>query len=289
MKRIILSLALVLSACADTPSAPAPAPPPLPDFDPGSVRREALVTASDWSPCPLPSAGKCAIMSMGDSHTVGGKVKATPCESTCVPGAYRTRTEQLLTAAGRSFDFVGNDIIGPTDSLYDREFSAMPGYTLNQLRSYTSTPVRAYKPRAMIALGGANDAAQAVTQAWMEYYFKNWRLDLLTGAAWAPGTRPPVIVWITIPKFCADPVVDARITTFNTWMVGYLTQLINAALNDPNKGPAYVTDAVADVRGLLDCSLHYAPDLIHLNQLGQDVVGDAVYAQLTDPARPIVP
>jgi lysophospholipase L1-like esterase len=285
MRRLALALLLALGfGCSDA-SAPESQAEPI---EATSQRLCTTGAPSAWSPCPDPAAGPCRVMSAGDSLTVGCKIKATPCEAEGVPGAYRQRLTAQAAQGGRWLDLVGPDVNGPLATQHDREFIAQPGYRLDQLLTLTNQPVRSFKPRLIVAWGGTNDANQAITQAWMEYRWKSWRSDLLAGADIPGQTRRAAIVWLTLPPFCADPVVDARVQTFNTWLRSYVPQLQNTALAaDPTGGT--VTDHLVDVSGLLSCSLHFASDGIHLNQQGQDVVGDAVYARLTDAARPLLP
>jgi lysophospholipase L1-like esterase len=195
-------------ACSDG-SAPEPVEAPT---------TEALgdVMQPVWSGQPCPTDGKpCRVARLGDSITLGEKVYPI-VSSVDTPGAYGPPLFDLLQAAGKRVDFVGDRGAAPAGWEGDRDLIAWPGFRMDQIHTQISTSppiLTQLRPHIILIHIGTNDVNQGATLAQLQSRWGNLMGYLHSSAPQA------LVIWAGIVSL-ADPAKDSLIVQYNQWVSG---------------------------------------------------------------------
>lgn len=194
------------------------------------------------------------IMPLGDSITAG-LISPAPGY---IPGGYRTKLWQNLTAAGYSVDFVGASQQNPdAGNLPDPDHNGYGGWTINQIDANIVNWLNATKPAAVLLHIGTNDTFG--TDA--EFKSVGTRLDKLITDITKQSPQTHLIVAQIISS--SDATREARIQTYN----GLVPDIVAAHAN--NGELVTMVDMHAAVP-----SVDFA-DSYHPNKVGYDLMGDA--------------
>ena len=223
----------------------------------GSVRCQtaAPVTQVAVMSTPPPGGAPKRVMPLGDSLTHGYNI----------PGGYRSDLWSLITADGRSVDFVGSLDDGPA-SLPDREHEGHPGWRIDDLSSEVVRWLTAAQPDIVLLMIGTNDIVQDYDRAAAPD-----RLSALIDRVTDTQPRTQVVV-ASIPRLGWPPAAD--------WVRAYnvaIPSIIDAKVAD-GKRVSYADVHSAITAGDLDA------DLVHLNASGDSKVAAVWYAAI----RPIL-
>ncbi|GIJ46817.1 lipase [Virgisporangium aliadipatigenens] len=166
----------------------------------------ALVLSLTGTAHAAESNGGVRIMPLGASITDGFNV----------PGGYRIKMWELLTAAGYRIDFVGSGSNGPA-SLGDHDHEGHSGWRIDQIHAQLNGWLRSYAPRSILIHLGTNDVNQ-------NYDLPNApaRMGALLDAIRAAAPTAQVFVATLVPE--SDPVAEARIQAFNAALPGIVAQ-----------------------------------------------------------------
>jgi lysophospholipase L1-like esterase len=210
MKRTIFSLSwrlgalalAVAAACSDA-SAPEPEPEPLAD-----------VMQPAWSGLPCPTDGKpCRVVRLGDSITLGEKVYPLVSAGDC-PGGYGPPLADLLEAAGKRVDFVGDKGAAPAGWDGDRDLVAWPGKRMDEIYTLltVSPPIlQQLRPHIILVHAGTNDVNQGASLATLQSRWGNLMGYLHSAAPQA------LVIWAGIVSL-SDPAKDSLIVQYNAWV-----------------------------------------------------------------------
>ncbi|GAA3747481.1 SGNH/GDSL hydrolase family protein [Streptomyces tremellae] len=144
------------------------------------------------------SGGGVRVMPLGDSLTDG----FTP-----YPGGYRVELWRLLTAGGRTVDFVGSQSNGPAE-LGDHDHEGHSGWRIDQLDAHVGTWLRQSEPRTVLLLIGTNDVNQNLDVAGAPDRLSGL-IDRITGVA----PRCDLFVATVPPE--ADRARQTRVVAYN--------------------------------------------------------------------------
>ena len=152
------------------------------------------------------SNGGVRIMPLGASITDGFNV----------PGGYRIKMWEQLTAAGYKIDFVGSGSNGPA-SLGDHDHEGHSGWRIDQIDANIVAWLRTYAPRTILIHLGTNDVNQ-------NYDLPNApaRMSALIDKIQANAPTTEIFLATLVPE--SDPALEEKIQAFNAALPGVVAQ-----------------------------------------------------------------
>lgn len=210
---------------------------------------------------PYSAAADLVVMSMGDSHTIGGHGSPS--------GRYRTELNNSLFADGIDANFVG-------EFSAQGRHQAVAGKGIGYMTNHFGSAVANYQPDVILVLAGTNNHfAPPVFSDFVDRY--NGLLDMIE--ANSPGSE---VIISTVPKFAYDRP-DTPYWT-DEW-VDYRNEVVFPNMNDAIYHVASSRDwvSVVDLYSIVDIENDYATDAVHLNLYGQQKLAGLFHRALTIP------
>ena len=201
------------------------------------------------------------ILPVGDSLTRGS---FGPYAPSLLDGGYRTRLWRRLCADGFRVDFVGNQRSGPFD--IDREHEGHSRWTTADV--YRALHRRTYEAPVdvILLMIGTSDILRGADLDSSLRMVNSFLTDnFFFGAHYFVASIPPLV----------DPRLETRAATLRD-----ATRIAVERLAYQDYGPTWI-----DTNAALDPFRHLAPDGVHLNPAGYDVLADLWYEALAPILR----
>jgi lysophospholipase L1-like esterase len=218
----------------------------------GNNPPEDITPAPTAVTTPAPTGnGIIKIIPLGDSITDGFNV----------PGGYRIKLWSSIQNLGRTIDFVGSQVNGPSE-LGDRDHEGHSGWRIDQIDTNINNWMDTYQPRIVLLHIGTNDIGQNYNVSTAPN-----RLSTLIDKICA---RLPGDGKVYVAQLIPFSGMDQAVTNFNSQIPGIVQSKVNEGK------PVYMVDMYSAL------TLSDLADGVHPNRTGYDKMADVWFNAIRD-------